>query len=194
MRNADGSLTGYFDWRPKDADEAITVAKSTDGGLTWTAEGEALEQNCGYCPTADTNDDGQGHPFVTRSMAPTTLYTLQRPAGDYLGIGLLVHIGANTVGTNPLSLSRRPSRSGIDPNTFATGPTTVPTDRRRPDRRHDAGNRRHSRSIVTGPTRTAGGTSEPSSSTIITCTGPTSAPGPPGPGARPAAPRRPAAR
>ncbi len=27
--NSDGSLTGYFDWRPKDGDEAITVAKST---------------------------------------------------------------------------------------------------------------------------------------------------------------------
>ena len=64
VRNADGSLTGYFDYRPKDADEAITVARSTDGGKTWTSEGEALEQNGGYCPTADTNDDGQGHPFV----------------------------------------------------------------------------------------------------------------------------------
>ena len=35
VRNSDGSLTGYFDWRPKDGDEATTVAKSTDGGLTW---------------------------------------------------------------------------------------------------------------------------------------------------------------
>ncbi len=32
VRNADGSLTGYFDYRPKDADEAITVARSTDNG------------------------------------------------------------------------------------------------------------------------------------------------------------------
>ncbi len=44
VRNADGSLTGYFDYRPKDADEAITVARSTDNGKTWTSEGKALEQ------------------------------------------------------------------------------------------------------------------------------------------------------
>ena len=31
VRNADGSLTGYFDYRPKDADEAIVAAQSTDG-------------------------------------------------------------------------------------------------------------------------------------------------------------------
>ena len=49
----------------------------------WTCEGEALEQNPGYCPTADTNDDGQGHPFVAPSVAQRKLYTLQRPAGDY---------------------------------------------------------------------------------------------------------------
>jgi hypothetical protein len=65
MRNVDGSLTGYFDYRPKDAEEAITVAKSTDGGRSWTTEGKALGQNSGYCPTADDNDDGQGHPYAT---------------------------------------------------------------------------------------------------------------------------------
>jgi hypothetical protein len=48
VRNPDGSLTGYFDYRPKDADEAVTVARSTDGGKSWTNEGEALEQNQGY--------------------------------------------------------------------------------------------------------------------------------------------------
>ena len=91
VRNADGSLTGYFDYRPKDADEAITVARSTDNGKSWTTEGEALEQNPGYCPTADTNDDGQGHPYVASIGGSTKLYTLQRPAGDYEGVGLLVH-------------------------------------------------------------------------------------------------------
>ncbi len=44
-RNPDGSLTGYFDYRPKDAEEAVTVAKSTDNGASWSTEGEALEQN-----------------------------------------------------------------------------------------------------------------------------------------------------
>ena len=32
VRNADGSLTGYFDYRPKDADEEIVAGTSTDNG------------------------------------------------------------------------------------------------------------------------------------------------------------------
>ena len=80
VRNPDGSLTGYFDYRPKDADEAITVARSTDNGKTWVAEGKALEQNHGYCPTADTNDDGQGHPYVA-SIGGTTSCTRSTPCG-----------------------------------------------------------------------------------------------------------------
>ena len=45
VRNSDGSLTGYFDYRPKDADEALVAATSTDSGQQWTYDGEALEQN-----------------------------------------------------------------------------------------------------------------------------------------------------
>jgi hypothetical protein len=29
-------LQGYFDWRPKDTDEAVAAAFSDDGGFTWT--------------------------------------------------------------------------------------------------------------------------------------------------------------
>ena len=65
VRNADGSLTGYFDYRPKDADEAIVAAHlDRQRPVDWTYEGEALEQNPGYCPSADINDDGEGHPNV----------------------------------------------------------------------------------------------------------------------------------
>ena len=126
VRNADGSLTGYFDYRPKDADEAITVARSTDGGATWTTEGEALEQNPGYCPTADTNDDGQGHPFVAAVAGTNRLYTLQRPAGDNTGIGLLVHSVAPPA-ADPLSGLPASERVGIDPNSFATGSALLPS-------------------------------------------------------------------
>ena len=125
VMNADGSLTGYFDWRPKDDDEMITVARSTDGGKTWMTEGQALEQNAGYCPTADTNDDGQGHPFVTSINGNNELYTLQRPAGDYAGVGLLVHqIGSNT-SSNPLATAPAGEPVGLDPNTFAAAQTPV---------------------------------------------------------------------
>src|SRR5581483_4410560 len=102
VRNADGSLTGYFDWWPKDADEAIVTARSTDGGQTWTAEGEALEQNPGYCPSADTNDDGEGHPFVADLGGGSSLYTLQRAVGDYAGTNLLVN-PINPAASNPLA-------------------------------------------------------------------------------------------
>jgi hypothetical protein len=127
VRNADGSLTGYFDWRPKDDDEAITVARSTDGGLTWTTEGIGLEQNTGYCPTADTNDDGEGHPYVASVAGNSLLYTLQRPAGDYTGVGLLVHPVGSGDASDPLSGVPATERVGVDPNTFATGQVTVPT-------------------------------------------------------------------
>ena len=126
VRNADGSLTGYFDYRPKDADEAILVARSTDNGQTWTTEGTARDQNGGYCPTADTNDDGQGHPFVMSAGGQTSLYTLQRPAGDNTGIGLLVN-PVNPTHTNPLDDVPANQPVGLDPNTFATSAVSVPT-------------------------------------------------------------------
>jgi hypothetical protein len=126
VRNADGSLTGYFDYRPKDADEAITVARSTDGGRSWTNEGKALEQNPGYCPTADTNDDGQGHPYVAPIGASTKLYTLNRPAGDYEGVGLLVH-NVESSAADPLGALPAAESVGIDPNTYAESEVEVPT-------------------------------------------------------------------
>jgi hypothetical protein len=125
VRNADGSLTGYFDYRPKDADEAITVARSTDDGRTWTNEGEALEQNGGYCPTADTNDDGQGHPYVAAIGGSTKLYTLNRPAGDYEGVGLLVHEVAPSA-ADPLAALAPSEAVGIDPNTYVEAEVEVP--------------------------------------------------------------------
>jgi hypothetical protein len=122
--NQDGSLTGYFDWRPKDADEAIVVARSTDGGKTWTAEGQALEQNQGYCPTADTNDDGEGHPFVADFGGGSALYTLQRAVGDYAGTNLLLN-PVNPSAPNPLANDPATSSVGVDPNTFATASTQL---------------------------------------------------------------------
>jgi hypothetical protein len=126
VRNADGSLTGYFDYRPKDADEAITVARSTDGGNSWTSEGKALEQNPGYCPTADTNDDGQGHPYVASIGGSTKLYTLQRPAGDYEGVGMLVH-NVEPSAADPLAALPAAESVGIDPNAYSEEEVEVPT-------------------------------------------------------------------
>jgi hypothetical protein len=182
VRNADGSLTGYFDYRPKDADEAITVAHSTDNGRTWVAEGKALEQNPGYCPTADTNDDGQGHPFAMSTGSTTDLYTLQRQAGDNPGIGLLVH-QVNPAAANPLSSVPASQPVGIDPNTFVTAATTVPSSGGAPIPVSTLGTAGTPEQIVDGSYEDVpAGSSAPSSSTIINCTGPTSAPSTPGPG------------
>jgi hypothetical protein len=179
VRNADGSLTGYFDYRPKDADEAITVARSTDGGKTWVTEGKALEQNPGYCPTADTNDDGQGHPFVMSTGSTTDLYTLQRQAGDNPGIGLLAH-QVTPSAANPLSTVPASQSVGIDPNTFVTASTTVPTTGGVPVPVSTLGTAGTPEQIVNGSYEDVPAeSSEPSSSTIINCTGPTSAPSTP---------------
>ena len=126
VRNSDGSLTGYFDWRPKATDEAITVAKSTDNGATWTTEGIALENNAGYCSAGDASDAGEGHPYVTSVGGHNYLYTLGRPAGDNTDVGLLVH-SVNPSASDPLSGLPASEPVGIDPNTFATSPATVPT-------------------------------------------------------------------
>ena len=168
VRNADGSLTGYFDYRPKDADEAITVARSTDGGMSWTSEGKALEQNPGYCPTADTNDDGQGHPYVAPIGASTKLYTLNRPAGDYEGIGLLVH-NVEPSAADPLA-SLAPTESvGIDPNTYAEVEVEVPTSGGVSIPVSTLGSEGSPEHIVAGPYEDYNASSP--SSSIVTCTG-----------------------
>jgi Big-like domain-containing protein/putative Ig domain-containing protein len=173
VRNADGSLTGYFDYRPKDADEAITVARSTDNGKTWTSEGEALEQNNGYCPTADTNDDGQGHPYVAAIGGSTKLYTLNRPAGDYEGVGLLVH-NVEPAAADPLSALPANESVGIDPNTYAQAEVEVQTSGGVSIPVSTLGSEGSPEHIVAGPYEDYNAASP--SKTIVTCTGSNSSP------------------
>jgi hypothetical protein len=173
VRNPDGSLTGYFDYRPKDADEAITVARSTDNGKSWTSEGEALEQNHGYCPTADTNDDGQGHPYVASIGGSTKLYTLNRPAGDYEGVGLLVH-NVEPAASDPLASLPATESVGIDPNTFAEEEVEVPTTGGASIPVSTLGSEHSPEDIVAGPYEDYNAASP--SQSVITCTGTSTAP------------------
>ncbi|MGD0683473.1 MAG: Ig-like domain repeat protein [Streptosporangiaceae bacterium] len=122
IRNADGTLTGYFDYRPKDADEALVAATSTDNGQDWTYDGEALEQNPGYCPSADINDDGEGHANVLTIGGNTYLYTLPRAAGDMQGVGMIVHQFSPTQ-ANPLRGLPATEQTGIDPDAFVPAGT-----------------------------------------------------------------------
>jgi hypothetical protein len=116
-----GHLTGYFDYRPKDTEEAVAVATSTDGGQSWNFVGKALEQNPeSYCPAGDTNDNGQGHSFVMTVGGNTYLYTVNRPSGDNAGVGLLIH-SVNPTAANPVSTLPTIESVGIDNDAFAFG-------------------------------------------------------------------------
>jgi len=103
-------LQGYFDYRPKDIDEAIVAAKSDDGGLSWIFQQEVLElrQTCptlvqkdpdgdkdnGPDPNNSDNgdDDGQGHAQVITVNGTTFLYTLIRANNHIDSDQLLYHI------------------------------------------------------------------------------------------------------
>ncbi len=125
VRNADGSLTGYFDYRPKDADEALVAATSTDNGQQWTYDGEALEQNQGYCPSSDINDDGQGHANLIEVNGQWYLYTLARAAGDMQGVGMIVHPFSPSE-ASPLNGLPSSDPVGIDPDAFVTASSLIP--------------------------------------------------------------------
>jgi hypothetical protein len=101
-------LQGYFDWRPKDINEALAAAVSDDAGFTWTFQQLALELRK-HCPdqankepdgekdavggnNADNgDDDGQGHPFVIKIAGHTYVYTLIR-ANNHIDVDdLAIH-------------------------------------------------------------------------------------------------------
>ena len=48
-------LQGYFDYRPKDTDEAIVAASSSDAGYTWNFQQKVLELRT-TCPTQVQKD------------------------------------------------------------------------------------------------------------------------------------------
>src|SRR5215469_7867264 len=101
-------LQGYFDYRPKDINEAVVAAVSDDAGKTWTFQQEVLQLRT-TCPTqankepdgekdavggnnADNgDDDGQGHQFVLNVAGHTYLYTLERANGHIDSDDLYIH-------------------------------------------------------------------------------------------------------
>jgi hypothetical protein len=104
------SVKGYFDYRPKNINEAVVAATSTNAGLSWTFQ-EMVEQLTTECPSSDSNstgnDDGEGHPSVISFGGTTWLYTLNRSTPHVDSDGLIVHNilprGANAL--NPLPLN-----------------------------------------------------------------------------------------
>jgi len=118
VQGSGNNLQGYFDWRPKEINEGVVAASSTDGGLTWEFQQmvyiltTAVPRNQQSTnPDASLADDGFGHPHVivfsnpspipTLSPVPgqppptpiqshTFLYTLDRSAGVVDKFGLVV--------------------------------------------------------------------------------------------------------
>jgi hypothetical protein len=102
-------LQGYFDWRPKDIDEAVVAAYSNDAGQSWYFQQKALElrttcpdqvqkyPNGQKEPGPDPNnsdngdDDGQGHQFVLSIGGHTYLYTLNRANNHIDSDDLYIH-------------------------------------------------------------------------------------------------------
>ena len=113
-------LQGYFDYRPKDTEEAVVAASSDDAGISWDFQQKVLDLNLSPapgrtpCPTQvnkepdgekkettdvfdilnnsdEGDDDGQGHQFVIHLNGQTILYTLVRSNGHIDNDGLVVH-------------------------------------------------------------------------------------------------------
>jgi hypothetical protein len=107
------NVKGYFDYRPKDINEAVVAATSTNAGQSWTFQ-EMVEQLTTECPNSDKNtassggnDNGEGHGTIISYAGSTILYTLNRMNGHVDSDGLIVHQivprGANAL--NPLPAS-----------------------------------------------------------------------------------------
>ena len=94
-------LQGYFDYRPRNANEAVAAAISVDGGKKWRFQQLAAELTRA-CPTDPLNpdnptspggvfDNGQGHPFVLDINQHRLLYTLDRSNDNIDVSGLIIH-------------------------------------------------------------------------------------------------------
>ena len=113
-------LQGYFDYRPKDIDEAVVAASSDDAGRTWNFQQEVLQLRV-TCPMQlqkdpdgdkdnvndgnnDDNgdDDGQGHQFVLAIGGHTYLYTLDRAVNHIDVDDLYIH-EVNPIPGQPLN-------------------------------------------------------------------------------------------
>jgi hypothetical protein len=113
VRNNHGILEGFFDYRPRNENEATVAAVSHDWGKTWEFVSQALELN-NYCPaditdpdnlnvivdgvitpygssSANAGDNGLGHSFVMSVKGVQRIYHLNRANGHIDSDQLVVH-------------------------------------------------------------------------------------------------------
>jgi hypothetical protein len=124
VRNNGEYLEGFFDYRPRNEQEATVAALSLDWGKSWIFTGEALGLNP-YCPadptdpdnnniivdgfstpygssSANAGDNGLGHAFVMSVDGVQRVYHLNRANGHIDADPLVVH-KLKPEGTNPLA-------------------------------------------------------------------------------------------
>jgi hypothetical protein len=127
-----GGLTGFFDYRPKDSDEAVVIATSHDRGETWKFQSQVLELSAGHCPYGNsdtvaqtTNDDGEGHPSDLTVGGKTYLYTVVRASGvlDTVGSQFLAHRLDPSAGPSLGLPSSEPT--GTSQSTVSVGDQTI---------------------------------------------------------------------
>jgi len=78
------NLQGYFDWRPKDTDEAVVAAASNDNGKTWNFQDEVLQLTTA-CPTNKNTegDEAEKDPVCTGTKG--SLLPCQNASNDQAG-------------------------------------------------------------------------------------------------------------
>jgi hypothetical protein len=133
-------LEGFFDYRPRNQQEAVVEAISTDWGASWIFKGEALALNP-YCPWDATDpdnlnlnvngvktaygsdpnnagDNGLGHPVVLKVSGVQRLYELNRANGHIDSDQLVVH---TLLPSEDGSLSSLPDFGYVSPFFFPGG-------------------------------------------------------------------------
>jgi hypothetical protein len=142
VRRHDDILEGFFDYRPRNQQEATVAAISTDWGLSWTFKSKVLALNP-YCPwdptdpdnlnlsvnglktaygssSANAADNGLGHPVVLKVNGVQRIYQLNRANGHIDFDPLVVH----TLPPTPAgSLSQLPDYGYVSPLASGGYPT-----------------------------------------------------------------------
>jgi len=126
VRRNGSVLEGFFDYRPRNEQEAVVAAVSSDWGLTWHFTGMALALNP-YCPWDATDpdnlyvsvggvqtrygidatnaaDNGLGHPVVLNVNGNQFIYELNRANG---------HIDSDQLVVHPLPIASPGSLAGL---------------------------------------------------------------------------------
>ena len=151
VRRVGHVLEGFFDYRPRNQQEAMVAAISTDWGASWHFTGMALALNP-YCPwdatdpddlnlnvngvqtpygssSANAGDNGLGHPVVLNVNGVQRVYSLNRANGhidsDQLVVHTLPHTQMGSLSSLPDYGFVSPLASGGYPNLDSKATSTT---------------------------------------------------------------------